>query len=355
MSSLQVDPAELLRNPDFFLHAVDVEGDAAWFARMSADSYRSSSFLDERIARAAPEPLRLPLSGLLQLVAQSAPPPRTSHYLFHVGHCGSTLLARILDEVNGLFVLREPMMLKILTELRDETVQADGRLDGRAWDELFELGRRMLARTYSESDTAVVKATSICGNLLRPCLEADADSRAVLLSVTLDTFLATMLRPQRRPELGANSRLRIRKLQALTGQDDLRFYEMSDSQKAVMNWLTTMAFFLDALRDPVLGERVKLVRFEDLLEDREGTLAGITGFLGHDMSNTDRAALVRSAHFDSYAKSPQRAFDAATRAAQLDETRKLAGDEIAAGLAWARGLCDKSEGLSGMADWLETT
>lgn len=355
MSAIQVDPAVLLRSPDYFLHSIDVDGDAAWFLRMSRDHYRASSFLDERINRADDQPLRLSLSGLIQVCAESATPTPTPHYLFHVGHCGSTLLAQVLDDVPDLFVLREPMVLRSLTELLDETTAADGRVDRARWNALFETVRHMTARTYEAPQTALIKATSICGNLIEPFLAADARSRALLLGVTLETYLASMLRPERRPELGANSRLRVRQLQARSGRKDLRLYDMSDAQKAVMNWMTAMAFFNDVLKDSDHRNQVRLVCFDTLLADRQPALRDIDVFLGCSLDEARLAALAASKHFETYAKNPERAFDANMRAERLAETRRLAGEEIASGLAWARELCDKSKGLAGLKGWLEGT
>lgn len=355
MSAIQVDPAELLRSPDFFLHSIDVEGDAAWFVRMSPEHYRASSFLDERVKKTEAQPLRLSLAGLVQVCSEAAEPTSTAHYLFHVGHCGSTLLAQVLDDLPDLFVLREPMALRILTELLDETTVPDGRVDQRRWNALFETVRHMLSRSYDRQDTALIKATSICGNLIEPCLAADPGSRALLMGVTLETYLAGMLRPERRPELGANSRLRIRQLQARARRRDLRLYEMSDAQKAAMNWMTAMVFFRDALEDPQRRNQVRLVCFDTFLADRQQALRDIAVFLGCSLDEARLAALSASKHFATYAKNPERAFDASMRAEQLLETRRTVGDEIAVGLAWARELCDKSKGLAGLTGWLEGT
>ena len=39
-------------------------------------------------------------------------PAQPPHFIFHLGHVASTLLARSLDEVRGTLVLREPALLR---------------------------------------------------------------------------------------------------------------------------------------------------------------------------------------------------------------------------------------------------
>ena len=90
-------------------------------------------------------------------------------WIFHIGHCGSTLLSRLLPAIAPLLPVREPAVLRTLAESR----RASGNPRGRGDDErsrLFELMVSLVARSYRPDQTALIKAASDCNNLIEPAL-----------------------------------------------------------------------------------------------------------------------------------------------------------------------------------------
>src|SRR3954468_2412077 len=81
---------DLFASPDHYLHSF--ENDAALFVAMDRAAYHRSIFLDGRIS---------PKGGTMTLpfamLRGKAPRPAPTGWIFHVAHCGSTLLARALD------------------------------------------------------------------------------------------------------------------------------------------------------------------------------------------------------------------------------------------------------------------
>ena len=104
--SLTLD--DLFASPDHYLHSF--EGDAAVFVPMDREAYRRSIFLDGRTRPAANRSMRLPAGALVEPVRR----PEPTGSIFHVAHCGSTLLARALDRPSTNLVLREPLALRQL-------------------------------------------------------------------------------------------------------------------------------------------------------------------------------------------------------------------------------------------------
>ncbi len=123
------DPATLLatlaESPDWFCHQLDLEADRALLLRLEPAAIRAAAFLDERVLAGRSDGFRIPLATLRERAQACV--GRAPHAIFHIGHCGSTLLARVLGELPGLRVLREPLPLRTLAALYEELPQATAR------------------------------------------------------------------------------------------------------------------------------------------------------------------------------------------------------------------------------------
>ena len=106
--------AALRRSPEWLPHSLDAAQDSWLAVRLSEAQYRAASFLDGRMLGPQAQARWLPVAAALKAAAGLA--PARPAFLFHIGHCGSTLLARLLGELPGLFALREPAALRTLAE-----------------------------------------------------------------------------------------------------------------------------------------------------------------------------------------------------------------------------------------------
>src|SRR5436305_6486131 len=107
-STMALTLDDLFASPDHYLHSF--EGDAAVFVSMDRAAYCRSIFLDGRISPVPGGAMRVPAA----MLAGRVPRPAPTGWIFHVAHCGSTLLARALDQVQTNIVLREPLALRQL-------------------------------------------------------------------------------------------------------------------------------------------------------------------------------------------------------------------------------------------------
>ncbi len=104
-------------SPDFHVHQVDLVAETALVVAHDAETYRTASFLDGRALVPGTHAVWIPLSLLAR--AASAVRSRPLHFVWHTGHVGSTLLSRLLGEVNGVLSLREPLPLRGLADAAD--------------------------------------------------------------------------------------------------------------------------------------------------------------------------------------------------------------------------------------------
>lgn len=183
------DAKRLLATPEF--HFQSFEGEEALFVPMDRAAYHRSAFLDRRVEALPGSPTRAPLAPLIE-ATQDAPPLPVG-WIFHVAHCGSTLLSRLLDGVESNLVLREPPPLRQL----GLAAAAGDRSD--AWRGRLALARAMVARRYDRGLPTIIKANVPVNFMLDRLNAADADSPAILLHFPLGSYLLAVLRtPQHR-------------------------------------------------------------------------------------------------------------------------------------------------------------
>jgi hypothetical protein len=337
----------LARTPDVFLHELDFVQRRALLVGLDEARYREASFLDQRALDAGTRGVWLPLETVR--AALVALPARPLHAIFHVGHCGSTLLSRLLGSLPGAHALREPLAWLALAMHRRELGTSAARLDAAAWDGWFDGTMRALARTYRPGDVAVLKSTSAGANLAPVLLERLPETRAVLLHTPLETHLAAMLRTAETRESARHyAAAWLGDLRALVRCDDLAPHALSDAETCALAWVAPMLWFAHASRRH--PQRTLRVVFEDLLADPRRWLGDVARHVGltpaaDDLDRVTRGPLMRRA-----AKDPQHAYGPGERTRELAEARRRFADEIDAGLRWAGRFMEVGPGVARPGD-----
>ena len=295
--------ADLFASPDHYLHRFD--GDAAVFVPMDRAAYQRSIFLDARIAPAATQEMRLPVAALVD-------PPRApaTAWIFHVAHCGSTLLARALDDAGASLVLREPQALRQAAVTGDATRLA--------------LAAAMIGRRYRADSPTLVKA-NVPVNFVLPTLRAfDPEARAILLYLPLDDYVLAVLR-------SAPHRDWLRRVTTQLAPHLGDLSACSDAQRAAALWHAQMDRFADAVRTMPGARTLDAERFH---ADPAVVLKAAAAHLGPPI---DGEVLERTASgplFATYSKNPGVAFDNDARLARRDELRRTLADEVAVAREW---------------------
>jgi hypothetical protein len=326
----------LAQSPDFLWQDLDLVNRRGLVTQFDEASYRHASFLDHRAFQRQTPAAWLSLQDIRQHTERlSVPAP---HAIFHVSHCGSTLVSRLVAELPGVLPVRESLVALMIAQEKRELSQPTARLDVAGWQGLFEAGYRCLSRVYRAGDRALIKHTSACSNLLPDFLGRDPESRALLLQADLDTWLAVMLRGD---GVRTNGRFYaqawLKDFHVLTGRTDLRLAKLGDAEMFAVNWLTGMLHFERASQQH--GDRVRRLNFADLLASPCAELEKLAVLFGLDASKA--AAITTGPLMTSYAKRPNERFDASTREKELQQSRAQFGAEIKAGRAFAERLCEE--------------
>src|SRR3954451_18583121 len=160
----------------------EIASDATWLAQaldpaeglvrlvaMNSDSYRLESFLDDRLLR-PPVDAQIVSCALIE-EAMHGDRRSDARWIFHSGQRGSTLVSRLLGEIEGVLAIREPRLLR---DLALTPAEAPRRYMAAV--------AKLMSRTFAESQIACVKATSFASQI------ADAlvppDERALFMYAT---------------------------------------------------------------------------------------------------------------------------------------------------------------------------
>lgn len=320
-----MNPQLILRNPECFLHSFE-ERDAVFF-EMDREAYFRSIFTDKRISPKSLAPQRLPIPDLI--AATEAVEPAPVSYIFHIAHCGSTLLARALDLKDSNLVVREPFALRQLG-----VMAANG--GGLDLEKRTRLVRVMLGRRYDSAGPVIVKA-NVPVNFMIPALMApQADEPAIFLHYGLEDYLLAILRSQMHrgwvQHVSDELRPGIEKLTGARGASE------GVPELAARLWLTQMLQFDAAL---AAYPNAKSLGAEDLFEQPKKVIAASFAHFGQPQNEATIDAIVASDLFSRYSKDPRHQFDNAQRVERRAKLKIELAAELDAGRAWVGARADK--------------
>jgi hypothetical protein len=330
----------MLTSPAMFLRDLDPLRGIATFTPMSEESYRNSAFLDNRIQRAGERDIAIDLDDLLDLVQARPHRRRPIHYVFHIGHCGSTLLSRILGDRDCFLALREPPLLMGLSR----SMRALGRpgfpISRERWESLLSLSLWMLSKTWRPEQTVLVKPTSQAGGLIPVLMDYTGLEKAVLLYVDLETHLPMILRPHTRREtrlFAADYAVRDFARLAPGYPDSPDRYTVA--QLAVMSWLLHVRDFAGITAQASAAARCLPLHFEAFLRRPGDAIVEICRFFGQPVKHSELERLTSPDLLQRAAKNTDQTYGEDARRRELESARQEYRQEIEEGLTWADRVC----------------
>lgn len=320
MSPTRRLPPDFSHSAAYPLFAFDAAAGRGWVLHFEPADYRRASFLDQRALHHRDiRGWTLSLAEIeAELVAPAVPAPL--HWIFHIGHCGSSLVSRLLDTLEPVLGLREPLPLLTLA-------QAAGDPATQAW---WGPVLRLLNRRFNEDQVVLVKPTSVLTTVAARLL-AQAPGQACLLWIDLRSWLATMLRDDGLRDDGlATEGLRL----AGFGPEELPAAS-GDGARLARLWLAEQLRWRRLSADPALAGRLIDLDFAALLADPAARSAELAAHYGLAVPADWAARIAASGLLDRYAKDQSQPFDAAARERELAAAAHAHAPQIEAGLAWA--------------------
>jgi hypothetical protein len=317
--------AELCASPAWY--PLEVAGDRLSVIHLEEADYAAASFLDERLLERG-APLRvIPLAAA---AAAGGGLAARAHYIFHVGHVGSTLISRLIGARPAFFALREPSLLR---------ARGRGPATGAALPLRGLLG--LLARTWRPEQRSVIKLTSFVSEIGAEILAQSERPQALLVYARPLAYLRGIFGgPNSRRESQALAPDRLRRLllrhPALGSAPPPRL----EGEWIAMSWLCEMSALSSIAQ--AFSSQVHWVDFDSFLDAPAASLASILSALGSPTAPAMVEGLLGGPIMQRYSKAPEHAYDAQLRREVLAGADQDFRTEIHGGMLWlaAAGRAD---------------
>jgi hypothetical protein len=322
--------AALAASPRWFPHLLDPVHDRLLLVDKDEEEYRVASFLDDRSLRQ--DRARHIAKWRDVAAALAGPPRRDAHYIFHIGHVGSTLVSRLLGELPGILALREPAILRTLADLLGEENRPESVWSPDDVSKRLDTLTALISRTFRPEQRVTIKATSFVSDFAARLVPEG--SKALLLYSRPERYIETILAGDNsRQDMRMSGGERLRRLHRRTGEPRWRRWELGEGRLVGMAWATEMTALLAAAEDLPAGATMWL-EFDDFLAEPAMWLERITGFLGETLSPLDAEQLAASPLMRRYSKAPEYEYGPELRRQLLQQARREHGAARGEALHW---------------------
>ena len=314
---------DIARDATWLVQALDPSQGAARLVAMDADSYRAASFLDDRLLQTPVDAQIVPWTDIEAAVTDDM--RSDARWIFHIGHVGSTLVSRLLGELDGVLAIREPRLLRDLAltpaEIRHRYIVPVPKL---------------MSRTFAETEVACVKATSFASEIAPELVPPN--EHALFMYAAPRNYIASIL-------AGENS---VEEMRLLAGKRSQRLNgrgiyipAQNDAGQAAVAWATETTA-LEAAAEAMSDRKIKWVDFDAMLEDFELSIFHVASFFRLTFDASEMQEIVRGPLIGRYSKAVEYEYSPSLRRELIGEAAERFADDIGGALAMLRSAAEKS-------------
>lgn len=309
-----------IEDPRWFPVDLDVSRQEVHFALLDEAVIEQSTFIDSRLDLTGLPTAVIPIRELTGLVTRVAPA-----WLWHTSFCGSTLFARMLHVAPYSISLREPLVLRRLSD----AVAFGGEISA-----FIQPILALLARSWHRGGRTVIKPTHAALNIADALMAAEPSSRAIVLTSSLDDFLVSHLKktPQtlERIPLLAERSLRAGSFAKRLAQE--AFHPPSPLAAAALQWAAQRELLAE-IRDR-MPDRIRVLDWERAQADLAATLQECSSWLQLELPAQELAANVAK-QAQRHAKAPGEAYGLSKRREEIMWLRARYGQSVDQAQTWA--------------------
>lgn len=317
-------PGEIARDATWLAQALDPAAGLVRLVAMDRDSYRAASFLDDRLMQQALDMQIVPWPDVEAAIERDL---RTdARWIFHIGHVGSTLVSRLIGELDWVLAIREPRLLRDVAisppEVRGRYVAAIPKL---------------MSRTFAEKEATCVKATSFASEIAAQLVPSG--ERALLIYARPSNYIASIL-------AGGNS---VKELHALAEYRRQRLMSRAiefpeprtDADRAAVAWACEFTT-LEAAAKAMPDRKIDWADFDAMLRNMPAELGRVARFFGFEATDDQLAAIVAGPLMQRYSKDLNYEYSPNLREQLIEQEKRLQGRDIDAALAMLRSASEES-------------
>jgi hypothetical protein len=317
-------PDEIARDARWLAQALDPSAGVARLIAMDRDAYRAASFLDDRMLQAPVDAQLMPWPAVEE--AMNGELRTDARWIFHIGHVGSTLVSRLLGEIDGVLAIREPRLLRDLA-LSPEAVR----------QRYLAPSIKLLSRTFAPDELACVKATSFVSEIASQLIPGG--ERALFMYAQPRNYIAGILAGEnsvKELEILAPSRVqRIEQRVPRLGQ------ARTHADLAAIGWGCEMTA-LEAGADAMADRDIEWMDFDRMLETIEEALTRAAAFFGFNASPERVAEIAQGPLMRRYSKAPEFDYTPSLRRDLIAQANRHNRTEIDAALAMLEQAAQES-------------
>ena len=317
--------AELARDARWLAQALDPPTRQVRLVEMDREAYRAASFLDDRMFQ---QPVNAPMVAWDLAAGAAAIEPRSdARWIFHIGHVGSTLAARLLGEIDGVLSVREPRLLRDLTFVPPT--------DRRA---MSGVATALMSRTFAADEIALVKATSFVSEIA-PELVPPGE-RALFMSASPRNYIGSILAGENSlRELAALANSRSERM---TGRvEGLNRKDRSAAHLAAAAWACEMTT-LEAAAEAMPDRHIQWADFDAMLDDMAAALQDASEFFGFNADPGELQAIASGPLMQRYSKALEYDYSPALRRDLIAEATAANARDLDDALAMLGAAAEKS-------------
>jgi hypothetical protein len=325
-------PEEIARDARWLAQALDPTAGVVRLVAMDRAAYRDASFLDDRMLQQPVDAQNVAWPTVEEAMAGEL--RQDARWIFHIGHVGSTLVSRLLGELDGVLGIREPRFLRDLAmspaEIRERYAS---------------LVPKLMSRTFAADEIACVKATSFVSEIAPELVPAG--ERALLMFASPRNYIASIL-------AGENSVKEMRMLapvraQRLGRRVSALWAAHDDAQLAAIAWACEMTS-LEAAADAMTARAVEWAEFDFMLTQMPPELGRVAAFFGFAADEARVEAVARGPLMGRYSKHLGYEYSPQLRRDLIADADSHFRGEIDGALAMLRAGAEKSPLLARALD-----
>lgn len=315
--------AEIVRDARWLAQALDPASGMLRVVEMDREVYRSASFLDDRMLQ-APH-----FAGVVPWACVAAAIPRNARtdarWIFHIGHVGSTLIARLLGEIDGVLSVREPRFLRDIS----------GLISGDR-SPFVKPAQALFSRTFADDEVALIKATSFVSEIA-PELVPPGE-RALFMYATPSAYIGSILAGENSvKELAILAPARA---QRIAGRAELP-QPKNDAQAAAAAWACEMTG-LEAAAEAMPNRMIAWADFDAMLADMTNELGRVAQFFGFAAPADRIHAIATGPLIRRYSKATEYEYSPSLRSDLIAEAGAANRADIDSALAMLQSAAENS-------------
>ncbi len=320
------------------------------FLRISEDTFKRSPFLDMRIQGADKKMFSLSAIAVdNQLKELKISSKKDLIHIFHISHVGSTFISKLLGSLDETKVLREPNILRDLSQEFSKVISFSSEYKKFELDSLL-FGILKLFLSGKESKV-VIKHTS--SNLSLPIGNNHIDNieqKEILLYTNLQNFLSHSLTSiGLKGDAEGSAKKRLNQLNKICFSN---FFKLDDLQYLEMVSLIWIVELSKLLARKASNENALLINFDDEFQEnkKEETVTKILKFIYDNCNNLDK--IMRSENWHINAKNGKE-YSFKTRQEYIKKNKLSNIEEIERTLQWVEGLCKEEPYLLPLLNYVK--